>query len=184
MTFKEEKNLQSVVTRWLLGGGGILRLGGGSFMYEVKLVRMWRRGVRGLRFSELPDHELKTLLLASGLRGMEAWAMYGGVEHTSSLRDDVRAPRADAWALHHKISDSALGYKPSDGVVVSEAEGWLIVGYDYGKGGGGATRAPKGRGCEVWAIRGSDYVSKVWAVRGGRGSLTVEEMETWGVRCW
>jgi hypothetical protein len=186
MGYKDEKALQTDVSAYLLRKGGIAFLGGGSFMYEVKLVRMWRPDVRGLRFSELPDHELKSLLLADSLRGMEAWTTYG----CGTSRRDV------AWAVHHKISDSALGYKPCDGLVVSGGRGWLIVGFDFDgtlargcatrapKSHGDDSRAPKGRGVEVWAIEGWKYVQEVWKVRGGRGSLSVEDMRAHGVRCW
>lgn len=172
MGYKDEKALQTDVSAYLLRKGGISFLGGGgSFMYEVKLVRMWRKGVCGLRFSELPDHELKSLLLADAEHGADAWKEYGA----------AHAVPAGAWALHHKISDSALGYKPCDGLVVSGGRGWLIVGYDWQ---GVGSRAPKGRGVEVWAMEGWKYVQEVWKVRGGRGSLSVEDMRAHGVRCW
>lgn len=174
--------MQCEFTKWVSAGLDRAMLGHSSYAYELKLVRMWRKGVNGLRFSELPDHELKSLLQASGDLGAEAWDMYRTIEehgNAPSAHDTLfiqRAPSApkgrEGWGLNHKISDSAIGFKPCDGFVIRNGVGWLVVGYDYGFK------------CVVWAMEGSRYVREVYAQRGGRGSLTVEDMERHGVLCW
>lgn len=160
--WKSEAEFQGSFTSWVRGGGfDSVMAGCGGVAYELKLVRGWK-GERGMKFSALPDHELRSLCLAGGERGHRAWNEY------VRLRGGEVVDLGSAWILDHKISDSALGYKPCDGFVIggSGGRGLLIVAYEYGGVGGR----------EVWAIDGWRYIEEVFMVKGGRGSMGVEDV--------
>lgn len=168
MTYKAEKDFQKDWTRWLRYGEGAAILSGkwgAGIAYELKLVRMWRKGVAGFRFSDLPEHELLSLVRARGGKCLELYRkVCVGLSRGAGAGS---ASRERAVALDHKISDSAIGFKPCDGFLISGGAGVLGLCFDFGEY------------ADAWIVGVEDYLALVRA-RKWRGSVKVEDMEGLG----
>ena len=136
---KVESKLQGKLTSFLKGEGGARWMdshGMVALLYEVKACGTSEGRIP---FSGVADHQMLALMHGAGLRG--------------------------ARAMAHKISDSAIGYKPCDGFVMRRADAWLILGWRV-----------KGKG---WATYGVE-VATAWPImydedeRRKRGSFTRE----------
>lgn len=157
--FKSEKEMQGWWTRavragklswgnddveWLAASGYLRRRGTCALAYELKLV-----AGRSLALSKVEDHQWMELRKATSERaegvGRERVRLPAEGCRTSG---DVRrrtSPDVRLEPFNHKISDSAVGFKPCDGVIIGldrvedakngpriVCDGLLVVGYDKG----------------------------------------------------
>ena len=108
-----ETKLQTKFTAWMKSGRGfdwIHAKGHSACAFELKLAKGFR-----LPFSKVPDHQEIALLGSSGRRdthNLTRWA---------SLPDNS--------GLFHKISDSAIGYKPFDCFALRGAGAYIVIGF-------------------------------------------------------
>jgi len=105
--FRNEADLQSWFTRWLGTEEGFwyVKNRGGAVAYEMKLAkRKDLKKAATLPDSAVKEHQVLNLLRAAGWRGREV--------------------------MRHKISDSAIGFKPFDAVAMCEAAGELVVCFE------------------------------------------------------
>jgi len=106
--FRNEADFQSWFSRWLRSVEGFryVRERGGAVAYELKLAK--RRGDLArearLPFSAVAEHQVVSLMRAAGWRGFEV--------------------------MNHKISDSAVGFKPFDGVAMCGGAGELVICFE------------------------------------------------------
>lgn len=106
-----EAGLQVLFTRWLRKSGGLLLGSAGAGAFELKLVRCDGRGgkcadnghcLTRLAASRVSEGQEDALTRAAGLRGSP---------------------------LVHKISDSAVGYKPFDCFVMTNIPAFVVIGW-------------------------------------------------------
>lgn len=106
---KRESELQGRFTPWLKKPEGIRFVTGtlkvGAVAWELKLTE----GV-SIAFSKIPEHQIVSLLRASGNR---VWG--------------------DLGPLVHKLSDSAAGYLPCDCFSIMNGGGYFVLGFLNGK---------------------------------------------------
>ncbi len=136
----KETELQKKITKWLRSDLGVewIIYNGGGCSYDTKVAHGGK-----LYFSKIPEHQRDSLMKAGGT---------------------YQDKKGRFLPLTHKISDSALGFKPMDGFAMFGAYGCLLVGFVEGGG----------RKLEVFDIDINDWVKFVEG-KGGRGSLNYEE---------
>lgn len=181
--FKSEKEMQGWWTRavrsgklswgnddeeWLAASGYLRRRGTCAIAYELKLV-----AGRSLALSKVEDHQWMELRKATSERGEGEW------------RERVRLP---VEPFNHKISDSAVGFKPCDGVIIGldriddakngpriVCDGLLVVGYLKG------ARVAVMSVYEVWRRYGDKVEGRK---RGGIGMSEADSVIRAGYGAW
>lgn len=147
---------------WLAASGYLRRRGTCALAYELKLVTG-----RSLALSKVEDHQWMELRKAT------------------SERERVRLP---VEPFNHKISDSAVGFKPCDGVIIGldrindaknspriVCDGLIVVGYE--KGASIAVMSVY----EVWRRYGDKVEGRK---RGGMGIADAESVIRAGYGAW
>ena len=102
----KEKELQTRFTKWLKSRDAksfFDSVGLGAVAFELKISH-----THTLARSSIKEHQVLALAMAAGLDGFDV-------------------------PLVHKISDSAIGYKPFDCVVLFHTAAFLVVGFNDGE---------------------------------------------------
>lgn len=135
LNMDEKKFTTMFKGRFLEGGSGGLSLDC-SYLFEYKVVKKGERLFR----SQIKEHQV-----------LELWRACG---------EDV----AGAFGVYHKVSDSAIGYKPADAFYLC-GEGWLVVGFVESR--------------QCFGLKG-DLLGKWW-LKNKKGSLGKDYFESHGV---
>jgi hypothetical protein len=199
-SFKSEKEMQGWWTRavragklswgnddveWLAASGYLRRRGTCALAYELKLV-----AGRSLALSKVEDHQWMELRKATSERAEGV-----GRERVRLPAEGCRTPRGCRTSgdvrlepFNHKISDSAVGFKPCDGVIIGldriddakngpriVCDGLIVVGYEKG------ARIAVMSVYEVWRRYGDKVEGRK---RGGIGMSEADSVIRAGYGAW